>query len=207
MSVGEEIVDAFVRSCGSPICGSPRPRTPSLEASPTCSEDSRDELEDDYEVEESSFEPGCSLEEEDEFEVDEVIEIDEVLTIEVEDLRPELCKAETEKEYVGENVEKYKTKEDSSKCVNVVHCTIHEENEGGSKSGQNEDVVSEDTRDKAEREEDERQEASSEGKEAGEEITDNEDETYGKSEATSEEGTVRRKRLLPEIPKNKKCKY
>lgn len=188
ISVGEEIVDAFVRSCSSPICGSQRPRSASLEeSSPSDSVNSidREELLENYEVDEVTFEPVDNIDENDyDYEVDDVIEVDEVLTVEIKENLPD----------VTEEAAKNETADSSLKSISI-ESTLEEEEEIEEQETQRDGVTQ--NRGKTEHK-------------VPNGFTDKEENTRkelkeekGKSEGGS---TVKRRRLLPEIPKNKKCK-
>ena len=184
VSVGEEIVDAFVRSCGSPICGSPKPRTGTVDANSSGSmeSDNMDDMEEpEYEMDEVSYDPGCHIDDDDGCEVDEIIEVEEVLTLEIEESYDESCQVKNVKQSIKlGSVREEKDDEDAEKEVSVEK---NPPSEGEMYSEEGQDVGLSSTNEDPKKDEDKE-----------------------KSAEATEAGCVRRRRLLPEIPKNKKCK-
>lgn len=198
VSVGEEIVDAFVRSCSSPICGSPRPKAKgsSLQTSPNGSLDSGDSVEndDEYEEDEINFDVGCSLEDDDGYEVDEVIEVDEILTVEVEE---KLLKQTAS----VKSLESCKNEEESQSKANSETCSNSDVKEGNSKKEETSSV-----KDKDPASEVSDVDEIEEGEKGDSEKLDLEEEKDN-SNVSQQQSVARRRRLLPEIPKSKKCEY
>ncbi|XP_018008044.1 wiskott-Aldrich syndrome protein homolog 1, partial [Hyalella azteca] len=188
LSVGEEIVDVFVRSCGSPICGSPRPRPAgSLQTSPVESLDSFECVENDDEYEEDdgvNFELGCSLEDEDGYEVDEI------LTVEVEENFPEV-----------EQNQPVKSKETHS-GENLTGSQVTE-------SGTEQEKSSKDEKEVEKQDCDGELDAVSDldcldaDKDGKDEVPSSADRDNSNT-LSPQPAAGRRRRLLPEIPKNKK---
>ena len=182
VSVGEEIADAYVRSCGSPICGNPRsvpsspPKTTPQQNIAQDSGEETDEVCEEYNAEDFYIDN-------EEYEVDDlVVDTDEYLQIEVE-----------EHKKIIDDALKNNTL-DSSLIRSAININITESCNAS---------LSKEISDECQQNDFKKLEQNLKDKFGPSEIEGDSSVWF----QPKQEQVVRRRRLLPEIPKHRKCKY